>query len=155
MPDSARATPLSDAVTAAGVSLACAWASKLAKKASVLPPAIDAAISSVSGEMFATTAVPAPLSTTECRVVPPGTCTLSTQGRTAFSMLTENLPSAPVVAVAVPVAHLTLTVALASAWPTAAVPLIWVERGAGGVGASDPPPPHAVSTAAAIVVARR
>ncbi|MFS8930497.1 hypothetical protein [Cupriavidus taiwanensis] len=69
-------------------------------------------------------------------------------------MLSVKLPSAAVVAVPLPVAHLAWTVAPPNAAPTAAVPVIFVAAGAVVV-ESPPPPPQAVSTAAARPVKNR
>ncbi|MCM3607341.1 hypothetical protein M4D49_17735 [Cupriavidus pauculus] len=67
-------------------------------------------------------------------------------------MLMTNVPSAAVVAVPLPEAHLACTVAFASAAPTAAVPETFVVGvvDAAGVAESEPPPPQALSAAAAI-----
>ncbi|CAQ71655.1 hypothetical protein; putative exported protein [Cupriavidus taiwanensis LMG 19424] len=69
-------------------------------------------------------------------------------------MLSVKVPSAAVVAVPLPFAHLAWTVAPPNAAPTAAVPVIFVAAGAVAV-ESPPPPPQAVSTAAARPVKNR
>ena len=74
--------------------------------------------------------------------------TVSTQGST-LSMLTVNMPLTSDVTVAVPAEQVTLTVALARAAPTAAVPRSSGEVGPRAADAESPPPPQAVKTAAA------
>jgi hypothetical protein len=80
--------------------------------------------------------------------------TLSTQGRTAFAILIVNVPSAAVVALPLPDAHLACTVAFSSAAPTAAVPLIDVVVTVGVADGAPSPPPQAESTAAVKPVKR-
>ena len=114
---------------------------KPSKKVPGEAPVAVATTSSVSGVMFATKVpvVPVP-ATIEWKTLPSVPTTLSAQGKLAPVSVSVYLPSAAVVAVPVPAAHLMLTVAPGSAAPLAAVPAIVTDDGVAG--GPHPPPPH-------------
>ena len=125
---------------------------KPSKKVPGEAPVAVATRSSVSGVMLATKVpvVPVP-ATTEWKTLPSVPTTLSAQGKLAPVIVTVYLPSAAVVAVPVPAAHLMLTVAPGSVAPLAAVPAIVTDDGAAGE--PDPPPPQPANAKAAQVAA--
>jgi hypothetical protein len=92
--------------------------------------------------MFAVAVAPEPTAT-ECSGAPPGAVTRKTQGQVPPATLTVYVPSAWVMPLALPAAHLTSIVPPAIAAPVAAVPLTLNVMGAGL--SDEPLPPHAAS----------